>query len=79
MTWWTGPEEHLMSDFEHMKTSLSLTDVVVLRNEGETVNFVGLEITKTNRGFQVKKQYRHCGIPFESLRVGKLGIDCQPR
>ena len=24
----TGPDEHLMSDFEHMKTSLYLTDVV---------------------------------------------------
>ena len=35
----TGPEEHLMSDFEHMKTSLHLTDVVVLRHEGDTVNF----------------------------------------
>ena len=35
----TGPEEHLMSDFEHMKTSLYLTDVVVLRHEGDTVNF----------------------------------------
>ena len=31
----TGPDEHLMSDFEHMKTSLYLTDVVVLRHEGE--------------------------------------------
>ena len=28
----TGPSEQLMSDFEHMKTSLCLTDVVVLRN-----------------------------------------------
>ena len=37
----TGPEEHLMSVFEHMKTS----DVVVLRHEGNTVNFLGLEIT----------------------------------
>ena len=34
----TGPEEHLMSDFEHMKTI----------NEGDTVNFWGLEITKTS-------------------------------
>ena len=25
----TGPQEHLMNDFEHMKTSLHLTDVVV--------------------------------------------------
>ena len=50
----TGPEEDLMSDLEHMKTSLCLTDVVVLRHEGDTVNFLGLEITKTSRGFEVK-------------------------
>ena len=50
----TGPEEHLMSDFEHMKTSLYLTDVVVLRHEGDTVNFLGLEITKTSKGFEVE-------------------------
>ena len=37
----TAPEEHLMSDFEHMQTSLYLTDVVVLRKEGDTVNFFG--------------------------------------
>ena len=49
-----GPEEQLMSDFEHMKTSLKVTDVVVLRREGGTVNFSGLEITKTSRGFEVK-------------------------
>ena len=42
----TGPDEHLMSDFEHTKTSLYLTDVVVLRHEGDTVNFLGLEITR---------------------------------
>ena len=35
----TGPDEHLMSDFEHMKTSLYLTGVVVLRHEGDTVIF----------------------------------------
>ena len=35
----TGPDEHLMSDFEHVKTSLCFTDVVVLRHEGDTVNF----------------------------------------
>ena len=35
----TGTDEHLMSDFEHMETSLKLTDVVVLRHEGVTVNF----------------------------------------
>ena len=37
----TGPDEQLMSDFEHMKTSLCLTDVVVLRHEGDIVNFLG--------------------------------------
>ena len=36
-----------------MKTRLYLTDVVVLRNEGETVNRSGLEITKPSRGFEV--------------------------
>ena len=36
-----GPDEHIMSDLEHMKTSLYLTDVVVLRHEGDTVNFLG--------------------------------------
>ena len=50
----TGPEEPLMSDFEHKKASLYLTDVVVLRREGDTVNFLGLEITKTRKGFEVK-------------------------
>ena len=48
----TGPDEHLMSDFEH--TSLYLTDVVVLRHEGDTVKIFGLEITKTRKGFEVK-------------------------
>ena len=48
----TGPEEHLMCDLEHM--SLYLTDVVVLRHEGDTVNFSGLEITKTRKGWKVK-------------------------
>ena len=50
----TGPDEHLINDFEHMKTSLYLTDVVVLRREGDTVNFLGLENTKTRKGFKVK-------------------------
>ena len=61
----TGPYEHLMSDFEHMKISLFFTDVVVLRHESDTVNFSGLEITKTSNGFEVKR-YRPRGIPFES-------------
>ena len=67
----TGPDEHLMSDVEHMKTSLYLTDVVLLRHEGDTVNFLGLEITKTSKGFEVKNS------PSESLRVGKLETDSQ--
>ena len=50
----TGPEEHLTIDFEHMKTSLHLTDVVLLRHEGDTVDFIGLEITKTRKDFEVK-------------------------
>ena len=50
----TGPDEHLMSDFEHVKTSLHLTDVVVLRHEGDTVNFLGIETTKTSKGLEVK-------------------------
>ena len=37
-----------------MKTSLYLTDVVVLNHEGNAVNFLGLEITKTSKGFEVK-------------------------
>ena len=37
----TEPDEHLMSHFEHVKASLYLTDVVVLRHEGDTVNFFG--------------------------------------
>ena len=37
-----------------MKTSVYLTDVVVLRHEGDTVNFLGLEITKTSKGFEVR-------------------------
>ena len=50
----SGPHEHPMSDFEHMKTSLYLTNVVVLRHKGDTVNILGLEITKISRGFEVK-------------------------
>ena len=34
----TGPDEQSMSEFEHVKTSLYLTDVVVLRHVGNTVN-----------------------------------------
>ena len=71
----TGPEEHLMSDCAHMKTSLYLTDVVVLRHEGDTVNFLGLEITKTSKGFEVKNSTDLVESPFESLRVGKLETD----
>ena len=48
----TGPDEHLMSDFEHMKTSLYLTDVMMLRRVGDIVNFLGFEITKTHSAAQ---------------------------
>ena len=60
----TGPDEQLMSDFEHMKTCLHLTDVVALRHEGDTVNFLGLEIPKTSRGFEVKKTVQTSWNPF---------------
>ena len=64
----TGPDEHLMSDFEHMKTSLYLTDVVVLRHEGDTGNFFGLEITKTSKGFEVTNEtVRTSWNPFLNL------------
>ena len=72
----TGPVEHLMNGFEHMKTSLYLTDVVVLRHEGDTVNFSGLEITKTSRDVEVKTVQTSLN-PFESLRVGRLETDSQ--
>ena len=65
----TGPDEHLMRDFQHMKTSLYLTDVVVLRHGGDTVNFLGLEITKTKQGFRGEKQNRPREIFVESSRV----------
>ena len=73
MTWWVpGPEEHLMSDFEHMKTSLYLTDVVVLRYDGDTVNFLGLEIIKTRKGFEVKNSTDLVESLLQSVRVAKL-------
>ena len=71
----TGPDEHLMSDFEHMKTSLCLTDVVVLRHEGDTVNFLGLDQDKQGR--RGDEQYRPRGTLFESLQVGTLETDSQ--
>ena len=61
----TGPNAHLLSDFESMKTSVYLTDVVVLRHEGDTVNFLGLVITKTSKGFKVKNSTE----PVESLLI----------
>ena len=66
----TVPEEHLMSDFEHMKTSLYLTDVVVLRHEGDTVNFWVLRSPRHAR-FQGEEQYRPYGIPVETVRAAK--------
>ena len=75
----SGPHEHLMSDFEYMKTSLYLTDVVVLRRDGETVNFLGLAITKTSMSFEVKNRTDLVESLLESLRVGKLETDSQSR
>ena len=47
MTWWARDQTLISSAiFEHMKTSLYLRDVVV--------NFLGLEITKTSKVFEVK-------------------------
>ena len=43
-----------MSDFEHMKNSLYFTDVVVCAMKATQSTFLGLEITKTCRGFEVK-------------------------
>ena len=60
-----------------MKTSLYLTDVVVLRHEGDTVNFLGLEITKTRRGFEVMNSTDLVQSFFESARVTKLETDSQ--
>ena len=71
----TGPEEYIMSDFEHMKTGLYLTDVVVLRHEGGTVNFLGLGIT--SKGFEVKNSTDLMESHLESVRVGKLETDGQ--
>ena len=73
----TGPDEHLMSDFEHMKTSLHLTDVMALRHESGTVNFLGLEINKTSKSFEVTKVTDLVESLFQSLRVGKLETDRQ--
>ena len=39
--------------------------------------FLGLEITLTSKGFEVKKQCRPRGILLESLRGGKLETDSQ--
>ena len=52
-----------------MKTSLYLTDVMVLHHEGDTVNFLGLEITKTSKGFEVKSSTDFVESLFGSLRV----------
>ena len=73
----TGPEEHLMSDFEHMKTSLYLTEVVVFRHEGDTVNFLGLEITKTHKGFEVKNSTHLVESLLKQYGLQKLKADSQ--
>ena len=62
----TGPEEHLMRDIERMKTSLLLTNVVVLRNTGGRVNILCLKITRTRRGFE-ERNNRELVEPLLSL------------
>ena len=68
-----GPDEHFMIDFEH--DDQSVLDVVLLRLEGDTVNCLGLEISKTNKGFEFNFLYTL--REFSSLRVGKLAYDSQ--
>ena len=53
-----------MNDFEHMKTSLYVTDVVVLRHDGDTVNFSGLEMTKPSEGLEVTRPVQTSWNPF---------------
>ena len=50
-----------MSEFEHMKISLYLTDVMVLRNEGDTGNLLGLLEHHDKQGLRGEKQYRPRG------------------
>ena len=47
----TAPEEHVRSNYKHVKTNLYLTDVVVLRHEGDTVNFWGVWNTDLVQSF----------------------------
>ena len=63
----SGRDEHLTDNVEHMKISLYLTDVVVLRNNGDTVNILGLELTREKQGLRGEKQYRARGIPIQAL------------
>ena len=65
----TGPEEHLMRDFERMKISLLFLDGMVLRNTGDTAIFLGLEITETSRGFEVRNSHEVVD-PLLSLYAG---------
>ena len=51
--------------------------MVVLRHEGDTVNFLGLEITKTRKGFEVKNSTDLVESIFETVRVAKLDTDSQ--
>ena len=37
-------------------TSLYFTDVLVLRSDGDTVNFLGIGINKTIKGFKVRNR-----------------------
>ena len=73
-----SPEKHFMSDFEHVKTSLHLTDVVVLRHDGDTVNFLGLDWDhQDTQGIRGEKEYRLRRLHFEPVRVGQLETDTE--
>ena len=49
-----------------------MTDVVVLRNTGDTVNFWGLDITKTSRGFEVRNSLELVDFLAEALLGCKM-------
>ena len=66
-----------MSDVEHMQTSLYLMDVVVLRNEGDTVYFLGLWDPLEKQALRGKKRNRARRSFVESLRDGTLESDCE--
>ena len=72
----TGPSEQFMSDSEHMKTSLYLTDVVVLRDERRHCQLFLVLTSPRQAG--ASRWKNHTDIVeslLKSLRVGKLETD----